>query len=70
MSESLIESYIAFPETLDAPTRTAIEARLHDDPAARKIAEFYTSFYALLRSTEAEEGGRLDNPTADGQPEN
>ena len=58
MSESLIEKYIAFPETLDVPTRTAIEARLRVDAAAREIADFYQSFYAALRDSDADASGR------------
>lgn len=57
VSESLIEKYIAFPETLDEPTRTAIEARLRDDASAREIADFYQSFYAALRDSDADARG-------------
>jgi len=40
------------------PTRTAIEARLRVDAAAREIADFYQSFYAALRDSDADASGR------------
>jgi hypothetical protein len=61
VSESLIERYIAFPETLDVPTRTAIEARLRVDATAREIADFYQSFYAALRDSDMDARGLFDN---------
>jgi hypothetical protein len=63
VSESLIEKYIAFPETLDAPTRTSIEARLRVDAVAREIAEFYQSFYAALRDSDADARSRFGDAT-------
>lgn len=66
MSESLIEKYIAFPETLDVPTRTAIEARLRVDAAAREIAEFYQSFYAIFRDSDADARGRFGDARISG----
>lgn len=48
ISESLVERYVGFPDTLDAATRAYVEGQIHADEATRRVAAFYRDYYEEL----------------------
>lgn len=48
ISESLVERYVGFPDTLDAATRAYVKEQIRTDEAIRRVAAFYRDYYEEL----------------------